>query len=109
MSATIKLWLDYFGGPDILWLLLGSIAFTQLAKILLKAFGLLTPDSVRPLPYLFAAFLGLALVDFSTRGVLIGVACGMVSSLGYFTVASYLEREAAPDWQKKIAARMALK
>ena len=109
MNDTIAFWLNYFGGVDIFYLIASILAVTQLAKMLLKAFGRLTTDNVRPIPYVAGSFLGLMFIDFTSRGAMIGVACGMVSSLGYFAALSYLERNAAPDWQKKVAQRLNLK
>jgi len=109
MNATIKFWLEYAGGMDIIWLVLSVLAITQLFKMLLKAFGKLRADTVRPFPYMAGSFLGLMFVDFSARGALIGVACGMVSSVGYYAASAYFERDGATNWQKMIADRLNLK
>ena len=109
MNETIKFWLDYFGGLNTLNLIASILAVTQLAKMLLKAFDKLTAENIRPIPYVAGAFLGLMFIDFTSRGAMIGVACGMIASLGYFAATAYLERDAAPDWQKVIAKRLNLK
>jgi len=109
MNDTIKFWLDYFGGIDLIYVMLACLAFTQLFKMLLKAFGFTNPDSIRPFPYVVGAFTGLALIDFSSRGAMVGMVCGMISSIGFYGAVAYLEREAAPSWQKAIAKRVQLK
>ena len=109
MNETIQFWLDYAGGINIIWLLLSVTAVTQLFKMLLKSFGKLSADSVRPFPYVAGAFLGLLFISFDTIGVMVGVSCGMISSLSYFAALSYLEREGAPVWQQVVAKRLTLK
>lgn len=109
VNSDIAFWMDYFGGIETIYLIGSILAVTQLAKMLLKAFWKLTPDNVRPIPYVAGSFLGLMFIDFTSRGAMIGVMCGMASSLGYYALTVYLEREAAPKWQKLIAQRLSLK
>ena len=109
MIDTMKNIVDFLGGIDIIYTILICLAATQLWKMLLDSFGRLDIRAVRPFPYLAGSFVGLAMVEFSTRGVLIGVVCGMVSSIGFFGVVAWLDREASPSWQKAIAKRVQLK
>ena len=109
MNETIKFWLDYFGGIDLIYVILACLAFTQLFKMLLKSFGFTNPDTIRPFPYLVGSFIGLILIDFSSRGAMVGMVCGMISSIGFFGVVAWLDREASPSWQKAIAKRVQLK
>lgn len=108
-GASIREWLDWLGGVDLIWLVLVCLAGTQLWKMLLDAFNLLQPKCVRPMPYLVGAFASWFFVEYSARGAMVGVAAGMVSSLGYYAASAYLERDAAPVWQKNIARRMSIK
>jgi len=109
MNDTIKFWLEYAGGMDIVWLILSIFAATQLFKMLLKAFNKLSPNSVRPFPYFIGAALGLMFIDSTSHGAMIGVACGMLSSLLFFGASAWLERDASPAWQKRIVQRISLK
>jgi len=109
MNETIKFWLDYIGGADILYLMLVCLAATQLFKMLLSAFDALTPDRVRPFPYVVGSFAGWTFISFDARGAMVGMVGGMVSSLAFFGAVAFLERDAAPDWQKRIAQRIQLK
>lgn len=109
MIDNIKIILDYLGGVNVLWLILVCLAGTQLFKFLLAAFHVNQPMAVRPVPYLIGALSAGSFIEHSTRGVMIGVACGMVSSLGYVVLTSYADREDAPAWQRKIAAFILLR
>ena len=103
MNNMIKFWLDYAGGVDVVWLILIALAGTQLFKMLMKAFAISNPDAVRPVPYVIGSVAGLILIGYSSRGAMLGLACGMLSSLMFFAALSWLERDAAPTWQVKIA------
>jgi len=109
MNNTIKFWLDYAGGIDVVWLSLIALAGTQLFKMLIRSFGVEDPMAVRPVPYLIGAFAGLLMIDFSPRGALIGLGCGMLSSLMFFALLSWLERKDAPGWQVKISAWLSMR
>lgn len=109
MNNTIAFWLDYIGGINIVYLIFAILASTQLIKMLFKSFGMLSPDTVRPVPYLAGAFIGWVFIEFSARGAMVGVSAGMIASIGFYAALSYLERDDAPKWQKRIADRLSLK
>jgi len=87
----VKFWLDYLGGVDVLWTILTVLAATQVWKLLLKALRRFQPDYVRPMPYVFGAFAGWSFIDFSARGAMVGMSCGMLASFSWFAVAARLE------------------
>jgi len=109
MSAQAKMWIEYLGGPDVLWLMLVVIAVTQLVKMVLKARGHFTPAAIRPVPYVVGAVCGLQFISFTSRGAMIGMAAGMVASFAFFAVTVRLE---AGSWKaagQRMADRMLLK
>lgn len=103
MNNTIKFWIDYAGGMDVAWVVLIALAGTQLFKMLLKAFSISNADAVRPVPYVIGSIAGLAMVGFTSRGAMVGMACGMLSSLMFFAALTWLERDGSPSYQIKIA------
>lgn len=105
-SADIQGWIDYFGGMNVIYCILVTLAGTQLWKMLLRAFGRFTVEAVRPMPYLIGAFAGLVLIDMTSRGAMIGLSCGFISSLGWFVIAARLETGSWQEAGKRIGTRM---
>ena len=103
-KENIAFWIDYVGGVDIIWLIGASIAFTQLVKPLVpvKYRGY----ALRSISMLTGSFSGLILLEFSSRGAMVGMTCGALSAILWFATSTYLE---AGSWAKAaplIAKRM---
>lgn len=101
MIDQAKLVLDYLGGPNVAWLVLVSMAATQLVKIALAGFGHRNPMLVRPLPYAFGSLASFAFLDVTERSALVGLACGMIASASFAALIFGLRHyklNVAADW-----------
>lgn len=92
MLAQAKIIIDYLGGPDILWLVLVSMAGTQFIKIALASLGHREPMLVRPLPYAIGALASSYFLDRSVHAALIGMVCGMIASGAFAGAIFYLRK-----------------
>ena len=106
MIETLKLIVDYIGGPNVIWCIGSVLAGTQVAKIGLKAFNQFSAERLRIFPFVIGAFAGWEFIEYSARGAMIGMTCGLLASMTWFVVAARLE---FGSWEKampKIADRM---
>jgi len=83
------LWLNYFGGETIVYLFIGCIALTQIAKpFILPRFGSV---GVRTFSSMIGVILGLLSVGYSSRSAMIGLSCGALSAFAWFVITARLE------------------